>query len=307
MGPVIFFFIRTVAGLYSLLPVGLQTATGRGLGRLMEATGMRRKVIEQNLELAFPTSPEKRASLFREAYAHLGQLSFEILLLLAPAKAMKRMVLKRSELRGLENWQNAKKLGKGVIFLSSHVGNWEIMAATGALHGGMDLIIVTKHLKPEWLHQAIEKGRGSCGVGATYEPKTLKDVLRHLGRNGTVGFVLDQYAGPPVGVRVPVFGTPVGTTSAVAMLARRTGAQVLPVVNFRTGDGRYVTEVRPPVEFEKDEDATLEIGLNTARYASILEKDIYAYPEQWLWIHRRFKGDLSPLKPDEWREKRVRQ
>jgi KDO2-lipid IV(A) lauroyltransferase len=266
------------------------------------------------LEFAFPHDEKKREYLFREAYRHLGRLVFEILCLLGP---MKSFVLKYSELRGLENWKQAHEAGKGVIFLASHVGNWEIMAATGAVFGGMDLMIVTKHLKPEWLHQAIEKGRAACGVSATYEPRTLRDVLAHLKKGGTVGFVLDQYAGPPVGVRVPVFGIPVGTTSAVAMLARRTGAAVVPVVNYRKPDGRFVTEIRPALTWQKadskmgqsspgQDDTAWEIAVNTAYYAQVLERDIDDHPEQWLWIHRRFKGDLSPLRDGEWLEGRAR-
>jgi len=76
------------------------------------------------------------------------------------------------------------------------------------------------------------------------EGGTLKDVLRHLSKNGTVGFVMDQYSGPPVGVRVPVFGVPVGTPAVIATLAKRTGAVVLPAVNYRLPDGRFVTEIR---------------------------------------------------------------
>src|SRR6185312_635098 len=118
-------------------------------------------------------------------------------------------------------------------FVSSHVGNWEIMSGSGALLGGIDLMIVTKRLKPAWIHRAIERGRIRSGVKGTYEPRPMKDVLRHLSKNGTVGFVMDQYPGPPVGVRVPVFGVPTGTPAAIAALARRTGAPVVPVVNYR--------------------------------------------------------------------------
>jgi KDO2-lipid IV(A) lauroyltransferase len=179
------------------------------------------------------------------------------------------------------------------------------MSAGGGVQLGMDLMLVTKHLKPEWLHRAIERCRSRCHVKATYEPRTLRDVLAHLKKGGTVGFVLDQYAGPPVGVRVPVFGVPVGTTTAVAMLAKRTGAPVLPVVNYREPDGRYRIEIRPPLSWE-EVDAETEIAFNTARYAALLEKDIYAHPDQWLWIHRRFKGDLTPVRDGEWAEGRAR-
>ena len=102
-------------------------------------------------------------------------------------------------------------------------------------------MIVTKRLKPSWIHEAVERGRSRCHYKATYEPRTMKDVLRHLKSGETVGFVMDQYSGPPVGIRVPVFGVPVGTPAAIATLAKRTGAPVIPVVSYRLEDGRYVT------------------------------------------------------------------
>ncbi|MEK7691735.1 MAG: lysophospholipid acyltransferase family protein, partial [Bdellovibrionota bacterium] len=232
----------------------------------------------------------------------VGHLFFEILLVFG---AMKKFCENSVELIGLENWRQANQQGRGAIYLSSHVGNWEIMAAKGAL-AGMDLMIVTKHLKPEWLHLAIERGRAACGVSGTYEPRTLRDALAHFKKKGTVGFILDQYAGPPIGVRVPVFGMPVGTASAIAMLAKRTGAPVLPVVNYRRPDGTMVVDIRPELPWITDENSNREVAINTARYASVLEGDIRSHPEQWLWIHNRFKGDLGPLQPDEWIRSRAR-
>lgn len=303
VGTVILFVLRCVAWTYAFQPRPLRRMWGNGLGWGLRKLKLRSRVVEQNLSIAFKDSGEKRATIYREAYAHLGNLALEILLLLGP---MKRYIERNTELEGLEHWQHAKARGKGVLFLASHVGNWEVMAATGALLGGVDIMLVTKHLKPEWLHQAIEKGRARCKVRATYEPRTLKDVLSSLKKNGTVGFVLDQYAGPPIGVRVPVFGVPVGTTTTIATLAKRTGATVLPVVNYRTAQGVWKVRIRPPVEWRASDDTTFELAENTARYAAALERDIYDHPEQWLWIHRRFKGELGPLREGEWSEGRAR-
>lgn len=286
-GAVILFFLRIFAWVLCQVPSRFREAFGKLLGTLIRWTGWRSKVVQENLEHAgLP------GDLFRQAYSHLGQLILEVVMLLGP---FRQFVVKSSTLEGVEHWRKAKAQGKGVLFLSSHVGNWEIMAATGAIHGGMDLMIVTKHLKPEWLHRAIEKSRKACGVLGAYEPRTLKDVLRHLKSNGTVGFVLDQYAGPPVGVRVPFFGVSVGTSSALAILAKRTGAVVLPVVNFRTPDGRMRVVIREPVSWISRDNPDHELAVNTARYVECVETDVRSHPDQWLWVHRRFKGDLTPI------------
>jgi KDO2-lipid IV(A) lauroyltransferase len=292
--------LRAVAWTYFWLPSHAKRASGNLLGLLLRWLGIRSRVIRQNLEIAFPGGERSRERdrLFRDAYRHLGNLVFEVLLLLGP---MEKFIEGSVEVLGVENAVQALSKGNGAILLSSHVGNWETMAAGGALLGHLELMLVTKRLKPDWFHEAIERGRRKCKVYATYEPRTMKDVLSWLKQGKCVGFVLDQYAGPPVGVRVPVFGVPVGTMTAVAAVSKRTGAPVVPVVNYRKSDGRMVVDIRPALDWRASEDPTLEIALNTAYYASELEKDIYAHPEQWLWTHRRFKGDMGPLREDEWR------
>lgn len=297
-----------VGWLYAVSPAFLRFFLGKTLGRFLEFLSIRKKVICQNLEFAFPgSSPENQATrsrLLSDAYVHLGYLFFEICMVMGPASAMKWFVKNRIDFKGLEIWKKAFDQGKGVIFLSSHVGCWEIMAASGGVRG-IEVVIVTKRIKPSWLHDWIEKGRKQCSVEGAYEPKTLSKVLKQLEKKKTVGFVLDQYAGAPIGVRVPLFGIPVGTATVVAAVARRTQSPVLPVVNYRLPNGRIRVEIQPPIEFEKLPESPREVAHNTARYVKVLEKHILAHPDQWLWIHRRFKGDLSPLRTEDWDGRRT--
>ena len=322
MGWVILPLLTVFAHFFYLLPRQLQVRIGMALGYFLNKAKLKAKVVDKNLSLAFGSDDSKKERIRKESYYSLGNLILEILLLFGP---FRRFIVKYVDFVGAENYRKAIGAGKGVIFLSSHVGNWEIMAAGGVVHVGMDLMLVTKHLKPEWLHRAIEKRRAKCGVKATYEPKTAREVLLQIKRNGAVGFVLDQYAGAPIGVRVPLFGTPVGTSLALAAFAKRTGATILPVHNYRKPNGRFTIEILPPFEWQTEfkmgdrsgsDSASIkgielshshyELAANTARFASILEKDIINHPEQWLWVHNRFKGDLSPLRAGEWEGARVR-
>lgn len=297
-------FFSALGWFYFLLPTPLRLFVGNRLGDGLWWVGYRKKVIFQNLSYAFPgdhpSALEKRKKVYRGFYRHFGNQIFEILMIFGP---MGRFAAQYGEIKNLSFWEEARQQGKGVLFLSNHIGNWEVQAAVAA-RGGIDTLIVTKHLKPEWLHQAIERGRSSYTVKATYEPRTLRDILRHLKGNGSIGFVLDQYAGPPVGVRVPLFGVPVGTMTAFATFVKRTGAVVLPAVNYRTPKGRYMIEISPPLQWISSDDPSEEIALNTANYVRTIEKQIYDHPDQWLWIHRRFKGNLGPLQEGEWRQGR---
>lgn len=303
VGAVIVGLLRAIAWAVYLLPWRARTGLGNVLGWVLRGLKLRSRVVSENLEYAFPGQPERQAEVYGQAYRHLGQLVLEVLLIFGP---FSRFVRQHVEVVGADHWREASRSGRGTIFLSSHVGNWEIMAGSSALVRGMELMLVTKHLKPEWFHQAVERARLKYGVLGAYEPRTLKRVLGHLKAGGTVGIILDQYAGPPVGIRVPVFGVPVSTPSLVAMLARRTGAVVLPVVNYRLPGGKFRVEISRPLELQEAADPGEELGLNTLNYSKKVESEILAHSDQWLWIHRRFKGDLSPLREGEWRDGRTR-
>ena len=292
--------------LVTALPRWCVLQLGFALGWFLAIAGWKRSMIRSNLQMAFPgaavATAGYRRNIERKFYRHFANLVLE---LIGQFGDWRRWVAGNVELTGLEYWKSAALRGKGVIFITSHLGNWEAMAAGFSLTGN-DLLIVTKHLKPEWFHHAFEEKRLKAGVRGTYEPKTMKEVLRQLAKGGTVGFVLDQYAGPPIGVRVPFFGVPVGTLQAPAAIARRTGAAVLLAHCYRDVHGRLKIQIDPEIPWVPHENPNVEMADNTARWVCSIEKSIRSHPEQWLWSHRRFKGDLSPLQPGEWENPRER-
>lgn len=254
----------------------------------------RKHVIRANLRRVFSTESEDQInSRVAEFYKHFSKVVYELFFLFGP---LKKFVDTKSEVFGFENWQTANAKGNGVLMLSSHLGNWEVMVAAG-IRRGIPGLMITKHLKPEWLHKLVQKTRESCGTQCTYEPRTLRDVLAHIKRGGSIGIVLDQYAGPPSGIRVPFFGYWVGTQSAVAMIAKKTGAAVLPIYNYwDSRTGKYHVVIEPEVSWISGKTLDDEIFQNTLRYNQILERQISSVPNQWLWSHRRFKGDLTSPK-----------
>ncbi|MCC7440346.1 MAG: lysophospholipid acyltransferase family protein [Bdellovibrionales bacterium] len=300
-------FLSLAAATFVWCPWWVRRASGVGLGAILRAAGLKASVVRENLRRLLPeddaASERSRRRIFRQSYSHLGHLVIEVLTVLGP---MRRLIARSVEVTGAEKVHAALAEGKGAILLSSHVGNWEYMAgASGKMK--VPLMIVTKRLKPAWLHEAIERGRERCGVRGTYEPRTFRDVLSWLKEGRAVGFVLDQYAGPPIGVRVPFLGVPVGTATTVATVARRTGAPVFPIVCYRVPGGGTKVEVGDALGWEDcGDEVQRALAVNTARYVAILESYVRAHPEQWLWIHRRFKGDLSPVRAGEWEQGRVR-
>jgi KDO2-lipid IV(A) lauroyltransferase len=285
-----------LAFLLSLLPRPVFLFFGRGLGSLLRVLRFRRDVVEQNLAIAFPEwTAEEREKFIRKNYAHTGIVFLEIL---RAFYGFTRFLDKYCLVEGGENVQRARAHGKGVIILSAHMGNWEVLVGAGAYQLPCPVTMVTKRLKPEWLQNLAEATRARFGVKMAFEPKTMPTILAELKNNGLVGIVLDQYTGAPVGARVPFFGVAVGSHTVLAKLALRTGAVVVPAISYRRADGKYVSRFEPEVPLIQNENLDEAILINTARFVAYTEKWIREFPEQWLWIHRRFKGDLSPLAPN---------
>lgn len=279
----------------SFLPRKAELWMGPRLGQILLLIGKkRRSVAWQNLANCYPQQSEAwLTEHLKKNYQHYGLLVFELLHLFSPLKNhYKNYVLRNAKLSGIANWHQAQDQGKGVLFVSSHLANWELMVACGAM-AGVPIMMVTKHLKPEWLHKKIESSRASTQVRAVYEPRTLPEIMRTLRKKEAVGFVMDQYAGPPIGIEVDFFGVKVGTLAAVGLLAERTGAAVLPVKTFRDENGVVQVVIEPALDFSNtsnNQEAT------TQALAKKVEDWVRQYPEQWLWIHRRFKNVVWPHK-----------
>lgn len=272
-----------------LLPRRLELALGRALGRLaLRVDPKRRRIAEENLSRCLPDRPpEARRRLLEANYEHYGVLALELLHMFSPLPGHYRRYARRiAVLEGFEHWKRASDKGKGLIFASCHLGNWEMMVAMGALHG-IPLTMVTRHLKPEWLHRRVERARLSVAVKAAYQPRTLPTLMRALRNGESVGFVIDQYAPPPMGVPARFFGATVDTLGAVGPLAQRTGAAVVPVSTRRDEDGIVHVVIEPELDLGE---ALADQRRSTQALADRVEAWIRACPEQWLWVHRRFKN-----------------
>ncbi|MBI5203053.1 MAG: hypothetical protein HY925_15785 [Elusimicrobia bacterium] len=277
------------------MPRGLELALGRAFGRLILSLRLfRNRIVEENIDRCLPDlTPARRAALLRANYEHYGIMFFEFAHFFSPIPGHYRRYAERvSRLQGKEIWDEAKAKGNGVLFFSAHLGWWEMSAAAAGL-GGIRPTIVTTVLKPAWLHEKITACRSATGVAAAWHPGSMPAVLKALRKGGSVAFMNDQYAHPPMGVPVEVFGARVDTLAVVGALAKRTGAVVLPTYCLRRPDGLHVTVIEKPVDVLAGGDSPEAATQIVARH---VEGWIRKHPEQWLWIHRRFKN-LRPNEP----------
>ena len=289
MNPVLALLLRIPLhglGLFvAALPRSWEMVLGRLLGRLFLAVDpKRRKVAADNIRRCLPElGPAGWEKLLRANYEHYGILALELGHMFTPIPGHWRAYVERTtRVEGLENWEKVHARGNGELFCSAHLANWEFAAASGAIKG-MKVTIVTRNLQPRWLHDWLEKVRLTTGVKCTYQPRTMPTVMKRLRDGEGVVFVMDQYMPPPMGAPTRFFGVTVDTLAALAPLARRTGASILPVRQIRGNDGIVRIVVDPEMPLGADDQSDNE------RLAALVESWIRAQPDQWLWIHRRFK------------------
>lgn len=269
------------------LPAGLADRLGGALGAVAHTLLRgRRRIVLANLELALgrELDPARRAAVARAHFHHLGLTALEACRLFFGAAAP---LLERVRVEGLEHLHAALGHGRGVLYLTAHLGNWELLAAAHAVTG-VGLSVVVRPLDNPRLEALLARGRARGGVGLIPKRRALRPVMNVLARGGCVGILLDQDAGPD-GVFVPYFGHPASTSRSLAVLALKTGAPVVPAFIRRLADGGHRVTLEAMVPLARTGDRGHDVAAATAAFTAVIERHVRAQPEQWFWVHRRWK------------------
>ena len=280
--------VAVLVRLIGVLPRPLARAAGIFFGGLVYHLHPRlRRVGLRNLELAFPDKPIKeRRKILRGVYVSLGRLLGEVCLFpyYTPANASQLAVY-----QGFENFEAAEKRGKGVLLLTGHFGGWEIGSFFHSLMGH-PMQIVVRPLDNPYVDALVAHYRGLHGNGMIGKQEFARSLIAAMRRNGTVGILMDTNMTPPQGVFVDFFGIPACTASGVARVALHTGAAVVPA--FTIWDSvlrRYRVAFDRAVELVRTGDDEADTVANTALFTKVIEQYVRRYPDQWLWVHRRWK------------------
>jgi len=252
---------------------------------------LRRGVVLDNLRRVYGASvPEDEILRIAQAhYAHLWRLLPEFIAFpwLTPAQRAAR-----ARVENQDAIVAAHARGKGVIIVTGHFGNWEVSTAAGIANFPQArgrFYFVRRPFKPAWLDALILRRFRLAGFGVLPKSGSLEAILERLAAGDIVVFPFDQHAGRRDGVRVEFFGHPAGTFRSVALIAQASGAPVLPAFSWREPDGRHVLRFEGPLELVTREDVGEEIRANTRLFNAALERMILRHPEQWWWVHRRWK------------------
>lgn len=275
-----YFAVRCLIGLLGLLPRRLRGGLGVFLGRLGYYAGIRKSVVLQNLSRAFPSLPEvgKRV-VARRCFEHFGTVATS---LSTSSSVVREDFGDWLFLEGTEEMDKAIAAGKGGIVVSGHFGNWEIIGAASARLGYPVSFVVTTQ-RNKLVQNWLDNVRRKAGVEIIPRKQAIKGVLSALQRNRLVAILIDQDAHEE-GAFVPFFGQFSSTPRGPAVFHLRTGAPVIFMSSVRLAGEKYRGKLET-IEFEEDADQEKIMEILTAK----LEQHVRQAPEQWFWMHKRWK------------------
>jgi len=253
----------------------------------------RRGVVLGNFRRVFGDylPPPEILKLVQAYYAHYVRFLLEFIRLpFMSAECRKSWI----RLENTESPIRAHQQGKGILLLTGHFGNFEVASVVGLTqfpqYQGL-LHFVRRPLKPKFLNDLVTRRFRRAGFGTLAKRGSLDAILNLLAGGAIIVYAFDQHAGKSDGVTVDFFGHPAGTFKSVALLALTTGAAVIPVSSWREPDGRHVLRFEDPLPLIECPDAGEAIRRNTQAYNAVIERLLLRHPEQWIWMHRRWKVD----------------
>ncbi len=279
-----------------LLPRRLSRGLAIGLSQLIYLFHLKlRRVGMRNLAMVFPEkSVAERERILRGVFTSLGRQLAELCQFprYTPQNVDEVVVYD-----GLENFERAYARGKGVLFLTAHFGAWELSAFAHSLHGHW-LHIVMRPMDNPYLDRLIDYYRTMHGNRTVAKDDFVRGLLAAMKAGETVGILMDTNMTPPQGVFVDFFGIQACTASGLARIALRTDAAVVP--GFTIWDeklDKYRLRFDPAVELIRTGDLEHDLAANTQRFTKVIEDYVRKYPDQWLWVHRRWKTRPEGEKP----------
>ncbi|MBI3485292.1 MAG: lysophospholipid acyltransferase family protein [Acidobacteria bacterium] len=296
--------LEFVAAWLALKTLGiLPRPLARGVGALITRLAFflrppLRRAAVFNLRLAFPDlSDAERRRILRSLVRQVGWMAGEFAQFPRYTRArIERIVV----LDGFENFDAAQRLGKGVLFLTGHASAWELAPFAQALYG-YPLHFLVRPIDNSRVEALVNRYRCLSGNTPIEKNKSARAMLQILRAGGTIGVLIDQNTSLEEGVFVDFFGVPACTTSGLARIALRTEAAVVPGFLFWDEHMRkYRLRFEPAIELQRTGDEERDIRENTARFTRAVEDYVRRHPDQWLWVHKRWRTrppDEKPIYP----------
>ncbi len=280
--------IYIVTFFIAILPLPLALRLGDILGLLVHRILRgRRELAEDSLTKIGPAAVDDERNvdvIIRHSFMNLGRLIVECSKVL---HGFGKYLLKDIEIRGIEHYEKAVKKGNGVFIISGHCGNWELLPLTIS-YKIRPLTYAVRAIDNPYINKIIEIYRTKFGNTILYKEGALKTIFREISKNGTVMMLVDQSAIPSQGVNIEFMGRPAWAMKSPVVIAKRTGATVIPAFIKRSGKG-HIIDFYPEVKMSSNEDPDMALKEDAAAFASHIGDYIKENPDQWYWIHNRWK------------------
>ena len=278
--------LKGIGWLFGILPLPLALACGRGMGWVYGSViRHHRRDAEEAVRRSLPEKSEaERRMIIRRMYGNLGMNVIETFRLTSATDAYFRDFI------AWENEAIAREVlaaGKGLLVLTGHLGSWDLLCSI-APKFNYPTTIITKNIKNSAINSLWMNVRSRFGLKFVPAHNSYRQCLTALRKNEIVGFTMDQNMIDSEGVFVDFFGRPACTTPGLAYMSAQSGAAVVPVFMVRMDNGRHLVKILPaiPPPPDRKPETVLE---HTQRYTKVIEDIIRQYPDQWIWVHRRWK------------------
>lgn len=291
--------VQSLLGAIGALPLETSMRFGKGIGKFFAKRFPKlQKTARRNLEIALPelSAQEKEKIIhgtFESLGRHLGFVSHF-------KKFQHEDIRKLVEVVGYDNFESAHQKGKGVLFFTGHFGSWEVFNLLPAAFGfGMNILV--RRIDNPLVESFVDTMRTKFGSVTLDKTKSARTMFRVLKKGELLGILADLNVQEKEGVFVDFFGVPASTTTSIAKLAVATGAAVLPAFAvWEESKKKYVVYLEPEIEYDANDNSDENIRALTQKITSVVEKYVRQYPEQWLWIHKRWnerpKGEANLYK-----------
>jgi KDO2-lipid IV(A) lauroyltransferase len=278
---------RVLLALFAALPLSSAMRVGSVLARVGGFLPGLRRNAERNLRLALPEISEtERRKLLLGCFENLGRL---LAVFSHFTKSNTAKLESLIETEGLEHLVAAKQHGRGAILFTGHIGAWEL-TSFGLSMFGHPLSFLVRRIDNPKIEALVDRGRTHLGNRTIDKRSAAREMIQILRRGDTLGILVDLNTLDREGIFVDFFGVPASTTFLVAKLALRTGADVLPVfAPWNAERQHFVLKIGEPLPVERSDDEETDVRRLTQQLTSVVEEYVRAYPDQWLWIHRRWK------------------
>jgi len=280
------FFLKTVCRLFGILPLPVALALGRGMGWVFGSVVRhhRRDAVEA-LKRSLPEIRDReRRQILKRMYSNLGMNVAEELRLVSLSNAYLEEHIRWDDIRPI---QTVLAAGKGMLVLTGHMGNWDLLCSI-APKFNYPTTIITKTIKNNAINTVWMEIRNRFGLKFVPAHNSYRQCLSALRKNEIVGFAIDQNMIDTEGVFVDFFGKQACTTPGLAYMSAQSGAAVVPVFMIRLEQGRHLVKTLPAIPPPPDRKPET-IREYTQIYTKVMEDMIRQYPDQWIWVHRRWK------------------